>query len=126
MTAQEEVEVRSENKTQKLILTVEPWISALRQNITVCSWAVLLKLVTNMNTSILSENSGQKGSSSNQNLHLPLLLHARQKQRSQVKYIIWLLCTPTLLARRLFAHNPAGTKGLRSVSENNFAPLNFF
>lgn len=57
MTAQEVVEVGSENKTQKLILTMEPWISALRQNRTVCSCIILLKFVTNMNASVLPGNS---------------------------------------------------------------------
>lgn len=56
-TAQEEVEVGLQNKTQQLILNMEPQISALRQNVTLCSCMILLKLVTTRNTCILSENS---------------------------------------------------------------------
>lgn len=55
-TAQE-VEVGSQNKTQKPILYVEPQFSNLRQNLTVRSCLILLKLVIVRNIVMLVENS---------------------------------------------------------------------
>lgn len=59
-TAQEEMEVGSQNQPQKLILKLEHQVSALRQYIAICSCMILLKLVTTRNTSILDENVSRK------------------------------------------------------------------